>query len=74
MIHFHEMLYKMMKNVYGQPYQRNLKLFYSELNTIKQIRKRINDFAYPKVKPERELRNRLKTSRVNAPRPSTLCS
>ena len=53
MIHFHEMLYKMMKNVYGQPYQRNLKLFYSELNTIKQIRKRINDFVYPKVKPSR---------------------
>lgn len=44
MIHFYEMLYKMMKNVYGQPYQRNLKLFYCELNTIKQIRKRINEY------------------------------
>ena len=45
MIHFHEMLYKIMKQAYGQK-SENIKMLQCEINTVKFIRKKINETKY----------------------------
>lgn len=45
MIHYHEMLYKIMKQAYYQK-SENIKMLQCEINTVKFIRKKINETKY----------------------------